>query len=388
VEYGADASHMWDIAEIAANDYVQLLGSPNARRSYDYTDAAERLAAGQSYSLSPTMFNKRPQENTLMPLATQVNGLYAYLLGVGGYTAGAPTVEKVPEITSIVAEDSFLNPKYTIRWAEAESGDFEYTVVMYPVSFPFLIEAVRTVNSGEAMEAVFGTVTETGESGEMLAVLDYYAGDYMFVVYAKDANGFVFASEPVMYSFGTGYFDTLAHLEAQRAGNAENTIPDTETSEAQEAPEENAQHDNVMPVAEEAVALGNADATSERIATSNAEAIVDDTEVIRTIPAEAAPKPMPTESNEKQPVYTMPTRQTVNPMRQKQLGKQQARRPQTSATGLEQPLAFIKSTLPPPEPRRERLARQAVRLSSQIIHNGGNQNDIGLSYPYCRKGRC
>ena len=207
------SSYLWDVTEIAAWDYVQLLASPNARRGYDYPDAAERLSAGSSYNLSPTMFNKRPQDNAALPLAAQVDGLYAYLLGVGGYTAAPPSIGKAPVIIGVAEEESFLNPKYTLTWSPAEgAGVYTYTAVMFPADYPFLLEPLKTVSGDEPLSAVFGTVTETLDSGETAAVLDYYAGDYIFVIYAQDENGYIFASAPVLYSFGHDYFDTLAYL--------------------------------------------------------------------------------------------------------------------------------------------------------------------------------
>ena len=212
VEYGMGASRLWSITEIAANDYVQLLGSPNARRSFDYPDANERLDNDISCA-APSYFNKRPQENSSLPLAADVEGLYNYLLGVGGYTAAVPAIVKPPVIEGITADESFLNPKYTITWTAAEgNGPFEYTAIMFPMAFSAMVEPLRTVMDHEALSAVFGTVTRDGENGSMRAILDYYAGDYVFVVYAKDADGFMYASKPVVYSFGHTYFDALAHI--------------------------------------------------------------------------------------------------------------------------------------------------------------------------------
>ena len=215
VSYGFNADYAWDVTEIAANDYVQLLGSPNARQSYDYPDAEEKLTQGNVEFFLPTMFNKRPQDNASLPLAAEVDGLYAYLLAIGGHAGNTPSIAARPVITGIMAEDSFLNPKYTLSWTAAEgNGNFEYTAIMFPAAYPFLVEPLKTVVDGETLSATFGTVTKDEADGSTLAVLDYYIGDYVFVIYAKDANGFMFASAPMPYSFGEDCFDTMTHLAA------------------------------------------------------------------------------------------------------------------------------------------------------------------------------
>ena len=240
------SSYIWDVTEIAAWDYVQLLASPNARQGFNYPDALDKLVSGDAAGLSPTMFNKRPQDNAALPLASQTDGLYSYLLAVGGYTAAPPSIAAAPVITSITAEESFLNPQYTITWTPAEgAGAYTYTVVMFPAAYPFLVEPVKTVSDGEALSAVFGTVTRDKGNGETAAVLDYYAGDYMFVVYAQDEKGFIFASEPLLYAFGHDYFDTLAYMEpdVQEA-------PDT-SAEADEAFAPVTAEEPVTPAAEQ-----------------------------------------------------------------------------------------------------------------------------------------
>jgi|GEM_PF-1997306 len=226
VAYTADGDYTWDVAEIAANDYVQLLGSTNARRSYDYPDAAEKLAMGDEYRLPPTMFNKRPQDNAALPLATEMNGLYGYLLEIGGYTAAAPSIDKRPVIEGIDMQMSPWDPQYTLTWTAAEgNGSFEYTAVMFPAAYPFLIEPLKTVADGEALSAVFGTVMmEDGEGAPVAAAMNHYVGDYVIVVYAQDANGFMFASEPMQYTFG----EAGAALWTAEADEAENAAAGTD----------------------------------------------------------------------------------------------------------------------------------------------------------------
>lgn len=209
-----DYSHAWDITEIAANDYVQLLGSENAKTSWEYKDSEQMVLGGEQYIYAPTYYNMRPQENYDIPLAADVGGLFQYLLTIGGYTGEAPHIAKKAEITSILSEDSFLNKKYTIFWDKAISGGnggFEYTVIMYPADFPFLSTGIKTVGDGDDMRAVFGTVTNQNDDGTMSAIMDYYIGKYVFCVYAKDEEGYIFSSEKFYYDFGNDYFDITEH---------------------------------------------------------------------------------------------------------------------------------------------------------------------------------
>ncbi|WP_018133220.1 hypothetical protein [Effusibacillus pohliae] len=74
--------HRWLLAEIAAEDYVQLFGSPNAKKPHPFLSRFDLLQTGKEIGTlrwDASMFNVVPQENPELPLASKVPGLYDWL---------------------------------------------------------------------------------------------------------------------------------------------------------------------------------------------------------------------------------------------------------------------------------------------------------------------
>lgn len=201
----ANYSYKWDIAEIMASDYVQLLGSPNAKRSIDYLDSAEKLILNQLGSQNATeAFNLKPQINPYLPLASQVKGLYNYMLNLSGYTSEKKELLKAPVITSIYK--SYLSSidefQYAVYWDRAiGNGPFEYTVLMYPSNNPYAPIPLRTLKDGNTLKAFFGSAVLNLSDGTRRTFSAKYTGSYFFKVYAKDASGFIYSSAPYYYDF-------------------------------------------------------------------------------------------------------------------------------------------------------------------------------------------
>ena len=87
--------HRWSVFEIAAEDYLQLLGSPTGKRITHYLDINQKTG-NTTYQPVNTAgrfnYNAIPQENWNIPLASQVEGLYQYFLSFleeSSYTAVA-----------------------------------------------------------------------------------------------------------------------------------------------------------------------------------------------------------------------------------------------------------------------------------------------------------
>lgn len=197
-------SRAYDIAEIAANDYVQLLGSENARLSYNYLDAAEQVKTPGILLTSPVCFNMRPQENLEIPLAADVPSLYSYFFKIAGFANETLSIVKHPEIIAITKTDR----QYEITWSAASGSDapeYEYTVVMYPVDNPSMIRAVKTVAAGEELRAVFGHAFHVTDSGSVTVISDTFSGRYSFRVFVRTNKGITFSSPVLTYSFDTEF---------------------------------------------------------------------------------------------------------------------------------------------------------------------------------------
>lgn len=209
VSYQTDAncgSHKWDIMEIAAEDYVQIFGSDNARSSVIYKDIQEKIEQNTSgqFNFEPG-FNMSPQENLEIPLASDVAGLEQYWRNAANLPQQVQLpIPPKPRLRLVsqkeVARDYY---QYRIQWDQALDGkDYEYTLVSYPdgeYGFPY---PIKTVKAGEATFARVGNGLKTNlQTGSQNLIIDDYRGRYTFVLYMKDANHKVYASDPFHVNF-------------------------------------------------------------------------------------------------------------------------------------------------------------------------------------------
>ncbi|HHW67583.1 MAG: hypothetical protein PWP07_1131 [Epulopiscium sp.] len=196
--------HKWDVAEIAAEDYVQLFGSPTAKKSVDYKDVKERVEQNiKDYYYSTDSFNLLPQENLSIPLAADVPGLYLYWLRMAGYTTVEPTLPTKPTLTiKKVGEIMPGYPQYEISWEPISDGkNYEYTLISYPVDDNHFPRPVKTVVTGEPMRAYIGSAVSRNKDTNNLILDDQYKGEYYFRLFIKDPKGFMFSTEPIKFKF-------------------------------------------------------------------------------------------------------------------------------------------------------------------------------------------
>jgi hypothetical protein len=200
--------HAWDITEIAAEDYVQLFGSPLAKSSTDYKDVSERVKENISdyYSLNNS-YNLLPQENLNLPLASEVDGLYNYWLNLAGYVATQPSLayKPVPYISNIENVYFNNNKKYTLKWNEIpDNKSYEYTVIMYPKDMAYFPIPIKTVKTGEEMLANIGSDVKREGNADVYGILEQFEGVYEIKIFVKDMNNFMFVSQTLYYDFTNG----------------------------------------------------------------------------------------------------------------------------------------------------------------------------------------
>ncbi|WP_341878189.1 S-layer homology domain-containing protein [Defluviitalea saccharophila] len=196
--------HKWDVAEIAAEDYVQLFGSPTAKKSTDYKDVKERVEQNiKDYYYSTDSFNLLPQENLSLPLAADVSGLYLYWLGLAGYTTVEPSLPSKPVLTiKKVGEIMPGYSQYEVSWNPISDGkNYEYTLVSYPVEDNHFPRPVKTVVTGEPMKAYIGSAMSSNKNTNSLILDDQYRGEYYFRLFIKNPKGFMFSTEPIKFKF-------------------------------------------------------------------------------------------------------------------------------------------------------------------------------------------
>ncbi len=199
-------NYRWDITEIAAYDYTQLLGSSLARNSYDYKDIKEQLNLEIENTYNPdNYYNLLPQINMQLDYASSVNGLYKYMLKIGGFTYMTAPENKLAEIKGVTSSyiSEIKSNIYKIEWDEVPNGKYEYTLYMFPKGdyrSPF---PIKTVNTGETMEAYVGSGYIKDRNG-VRKKIQSFEGEYEIYINVKDSKNFVYKSHPYYYNFSIG----------------------------------------------------------------------------------------------------------------------------------------------------------------------------------------
>lgn len=180
------ANHSWRIAEIAAEDYVQLFGSPNAKKSATFLDYNQRIAqAIYSFRYSSEMYNLVPQENLDLPLAAEILGLEEYwrkLAGVAVTKLNQPPGKPTVVLTQVDNPEG--RKQLVFKWTpvlDDGAEPLEYTLITYRDG-EILPEPVKTVLEGETLVASY-------DLGKALT------GWRNFRVYVKDRQGKLVSSK-------------------------------------------------------------------------------------------------------------------------------------------------------------------------------------------------
>lgn len=163
-------NHQWSIYELAAEDYVQLLGSKNAKQVKFYMDIYDALRSsdGKDYfaSADQTTSNVFPQENFLVPLAEQVDGLRDYYCSFIDVQNKLPPLETVDFDIRMEKRNSYGNTYYDITWDNVYSGkDVLYTLVCFDKDYN-IFSPIKTLYGNEKPIAKVGSVSRV--SGDTL----------------------------------------------------------------------------------------------------------------------------------------------------------------------------------------------------------------------------
>lgn len=195
--------YYWDIMEIMADDYVQLLGSSTAKLSYDYKSVDELLKNNRPLYENPYSFNLKPQLNPYIPLAADISDLYNYLIHIGGFTVSQPKIPNKPKLGDITGYINVNNePTYNIAWDNPNGNEvLEYTLVIYPENNPFVAYPLKTLTSKEPLNVTFGSYAIKQNDDTIKYISQKYEGNYTLRLYFKDSLGFIHSSQPKTYNF-------------------------------------------------------------------------------------------------------------------------------------------------------------------------------------------
>jgi len=198
-------NYMWDIYELAANDYVQLMGSPNARQTQEYMDGMDMINKNITKPKSDykaEYWNVFPQRNIYIPLADQVDGLRDYFYSfIEAQNEYETPVESFDFNIQFERHSVHGYHYYTVTWTmPVTDPDALYTLVCYDTSGNFYT-AVRTVHGGEKAIAYVGEVVK--DNGYQVYGWDdsITKADRIFRLYLLLPDGRMIASEPVYMDF-------------------------------------------------------------------------------------------------------------------------------------------------------------------------------------------
>ncbi len=205
-------NHHWYLIEIAADDYVQLMGSANAKNVVNYIDIEKALVQKIDRNFNES-YNAIPQENMMIPLAYEIDGLQEYYYEFinsnqysyfpADYVAINLEIEKqVRSYQSSTGELRFDN--FKITWNNAYPNlDVTYTLIGYDEN-NYYIYPIKTVKSNQDCYAYVGTYSFQGTEYIHWLQDEFDEGKKTFVVTALFPNGTIRKSNPLVVQFKEG----------------------------------------------------------------------------------------------------------------------------------------------------------------------------------------
>ncbi len=197
------ANHYWQIQEIAAEDYVQLFGSPTAKKSVVYSDIQDRIGRSDpAMRFTTATYNVQPQENWHLPLAASLPQVRDYWLKASGLKDSGDLPPSRVLLSLAGNTDIAGHRQYVFTWTPADDHRkhiLEYTLVRFQESYGTIkgIEPIRTVYDGTSLTARYGAA----ENRLMYTWTDIPPGVSCFVVFIKDQAGNIVASNVIAVDF-------------------------------------------------------------------------------------------------------------------------------------------------------------------------------------------
>jgi len=195
--------------EVAAEDYVQLLGSPTTRQVVDFFDVQQVINGAVQPEGRLGARNAFPQENMKLPLAIDVPGLKDYFFSFIDARPRVPVQDRMDinlEIKRHPVQHNLVTGLrtfvyYTITWNTPYENAI-YTLVCYdPFNYTGWGIPIKTVRSGQNSSAVIGEyVIERGT--QVVSLNDGLTeGVKVFFVVAVLPDGTFYISDKVEYEF-------------------------------------------------------------------------------------------------------------------------------------------------------------------------------------------
>jgi hypothetical protein len=202
-------NHYKYLFEVAAEDYVQLMGSPTTRQVVDFVDIRQRLNGADA--LDEAAFNlghnAYPQENLQLPLANEVEDLPEFFYSFIKEKVPEP-IEQKKEIKLTIQSGSrghdltigYRNfVYYNIEWNKPYK-DAIYTLVSYDPN-KYQTYPIKTVHNDGTAIGTIGTVSYDSGGYVQWTYDEIDRGTKVFLVIAQLPDGTYYSSEPLEHTF-------------------------------------------------------------------------------------------------------------------------------------------------------------------------------------------
>ncbi len=200
-------NHYKYVLEIAAEDYVALMGSPASREIIDYKDIMESLYL-DSYSWIASR-SSAVQENLTIPMACEMEGLADYFYSFLNEEAPEYDIKKEMNIRINKRSQSYnlvggyrTFVYYDVEFDKVYGEDATYVLTVYdPEDFYHTVQPVRTVTSGEKALCRVGNAVRNLGSSVVYNDDKIAKGTKVFIVNVITADGKLYTSAPFSYTF-------------------------------------------------------------------------------------------------------------------------------------------------------------------------------------------
>ncbi len=200
-------NHYKYILEIAAEDYVTLMGSPATREVSDYKDIMETLYM-DGYSWRTTR-SSAVQENLTIPMACEAEGLADYFYSFIGEEAPEYDIKKEMNIRINKRSQSYnlvggyrTFVYYEVEFDKVYGEDAAYVLSVYdPGDYKDTVRPIRTVTSDEKALCRIGNAVRNLGSSVVFNDDGIATGTKIFVVNVITADGELYTSAPFSYTF-------------------------------------------------------------------------------------------------------------------------------------------------------------------------------------------
>ena len=200
-------NHYKFMLEIAAEDYVALMGSPASREIMDYKDSMELLYTdGLSWRATRC---SAVQENLTLPMACEDPELVEYFYSFIEEDAPLYDIKKEMNIGVKKRSQSYNLTNgyktfvyYEVTFDKVYGEDATYVLSVYdPEDYENTVRPVRTVTSGEKALCCVGNTVRNMGSMVRYNIDDWLKGELIFVVNVITSNGDMYTSAPFSYTF-------------------------------------------------------------------------------------------------------------------------------------------------------------------------------------------